>query len=275
MMATGILPVLHKALRDSRRGTLWLSIGLALYAIMIMAFYPVVQEQDEELTDLIDSMPRQMISLFYSGDTDNLSLSDPGNYIHTQYLLWLVLLLGAVVIGQAFNAITNAERDGSLDMLLSLPVSRRAMLLGRMANTLIGVFVVLAISYAVFFAFSLFMPEFEIGAGELALATFGAMLPLLLVTCFAYMLAALVPARRRFAGAVAYFMLIGSYAVYGYTAVVPDLEWIAPLMFFHYYNAADLVHEGIAVGDWAVLLGMSALYFGLAWWAIERREFNG
>ena len=55
--------------------------------------------------------------------------------MQTEFASYSVLILGAIIISQAFNAFSNAERDYTMDMLLSLPVSRRHYLLGRLLNT--------------------------------------------------------------------------------------------------------------------------------------------
>ena len=59
-----MLPVFRKALYDSRKTVIWLAIGLALYMVFIMSFFPTIVDQGQEFDDLIKSYPKGMISMF-------------------------------------------------------------------------------------------------------------------------------------------------------------------------------------------------------------------
>jgi ABC-2 type transport system permease protein len=269
-----MMAVFRKALRDSRRMNIWLAIGLVSYALFVMAFYSSIVDQSEELDDLLDSYPDEMIAMFYGGDVADLSITDPGTYVQSQYTLWVVLIMGAIVIGQAFNAITNAERDGTLDVMLSLPVSRRRMLLGRIGNTAVSILVVIIASWVAFGISTVIWPEFDVGVLDLAIGFFGAFFPLMVITGFTYMLATLVPSSRHMAGALAYLFLLGSYLVYVFSLGVEALNDIQPLMLFDYYNSAVAIREGVQWGDWATLSLVALAYFGVAYWAIDRKELG-
>lgn len=271
---TAMTAVFRKALHDSRRTTLWLAFGLGLYALMIMAFFPSITEQAEELDDLIDSYPREMIALFYSGNVDDFSVADPGQYVQTQFMVWAVLIIGAIAMNQVFNALTNAERDGTMDVMLSLPVSRRAMLVGRLLNIALGVLIVLAVSFVTLAASTLIWEEFDVPLGNLALGIFGAFLPIMVIVGFATMLATLVPSSRRFAGTVAYVMVFGSYLLYGFSGATTQLENIQPLLLFHYFNAGDVISNGADPANWLVLAGVATLYLSIAYWAVDRKEMG-
>lgn len=267
-----MLPVFRKALYDSRKTVIWLAIGLALYMAFIMSFFPTIVDQSQEFDDLIKSYPKGMISMFYSGDIENFSISDPANFVQTYFASWTVLILGATAIVQGFNAFTNAERDGLMDVMLSLPVSRRAVLLGRLANTAVMILVVIAACFVVFGVGTVVVKEFDIGLGRLALGMFSAFWIVFAIACFTYMLATLVPSSKRFAGPVAYLFMMGSYLLYGFSGSVEALKDVRPLLIFHYYNMADIVRHGVDVGALAVLVGLSIVFAGVAWWAVDRKE---
>lgn len=264
----------RKAVFDSRRGLLWLAVGLALYAIMMMAFYPMMVEQSEDLDKMIDKMPKQFIGMFYSGDLDEFSISDPGIFLQGRYMLWAVLILGATVGGQAFNAFINAERTGTLDLMLSLPVSRRNYFLGRVLHTALTVVVVLAVSFIVFALFSVFMDEFSLGIGELALAIFAAFFPVMVMAGFAYMIAVLVPSSKNFGGPLVYFFVLGAYLLHSFSVTIDELEPIRGFFLFEYYDAGEITRDGLNIVDMLIMAAVALVYFGVAYWYADKKELG-
>ncbi|MBI5957979.1 MAG: ABC transporter permease subunit [Chloroflexi bacterium] len=266
--------VFNKAFHDSGRFVFWMSVASVLYVLLIMAFYPSMIEQSEEMDKLMESYPKEMMSMFYGGDVEEMSISDPGNYVQSQFITWLELMLGGIVIVQAFNALTNAERDGTLDVMLSLPVSRRAYLLGRILNTVAGVLILLAACWGSLWLSTLIWPEFDVSIGRLALGTFGGFFPTMVVAGFAYLLAAIIPSSKHFSGPLCYLFLFGSYLLYMLAAMINSLKGFKPIFVFHYYNGGQIIREGINVGDWLLLSGVAVIYFALAWWLVEKKELG-
>lgn len=266
--------VFRKAFRDSRRGTLWLAIGLGLYMVFILSFFPTIMDESEKFDELLESYPKEMLSLFYGGDVEDLSLSDPATFLQTYFSTYGMLLLGAVAIGQAFNAVTNAERDQTLDLMLSFPVSRRRYLLARMVNTICTAVIVLTVIWGILWGGSLIVTEFDLSAGELALGVYGALLPILVIAGFAYVLATFIPASKHFAGALAYLFMMGSYLIYSFSGAVDQLVAYRPVFLFHYYDMRALLRGDVAWGDSLVLIGVALVYFSVAYWRIDKKELG-
>jgi len=264
----------RKAFRDSRRMALGLSVGLGVYVMFLMAFYTSVKDQANEWKELIDAYPEGVIAMFYGGDMAEFDMTDPGTWVQTEFGSYSVLILGAIVIAQAFNAFTNAERDYTMDMLLSLPVSRRRYLLGRLLSTATVMALVLVACLAGFLLSMVLWPAFDPQATNLALSMIGAFLYLMVVAGYSYLLAVVVPSSRRFAGAIAYLLLIGSFLVYGFSAVVEALEPVQPLLLQHYFNMGTVIRDGAQYGDWAVMAVTALVYFVLAWWLVDRKELG-
>lgn len=266
--------VFRKAFHDSWRGVLWLLIGLGLYMAMLMLFYPTMVEQSAELDEMLQSMPKQFIGLFAGDDIENFSVADPANFLQVRYTSFLLLIVGSMAFAQSFNAVINAERDGTLDVMMSFPIARRRYLLGRMVNTATMLILVLIVSFAVLTGFSVVIEEFSLTPGELARAIFASFFPVAAVASFGYMLSVLVPSSKGYAGAVAYAVLFGSYLVYGFASTVNVLEPLRPLMLFHYYNAADIVHSGVEISNVLVLSGATLVFAAIAWWYVDKKEFG-
>jgi ABC-2 type transport system permease protein len=268
-------PVFSKALRDSRRTIIALSIGFALYALFVLAFYPAILEEQESFDEMMQSYPEEMIGFMTGGqDLSEFSISDPGTFLNTEFSIWMVLIMGAIVIRQALNSVTNPERDGTMDMMMSLPVSRTEVLLGRIAAMVVMLFIVLTASIVALLIGRAIWPEFDVPVIALARAMYGALFLLMVVGGFTFVLATVFPSRARFIGGLAYLFLIGSYILHGFTGVIDSLSGLHSFFIFDYYNVRLLINEGIDAGDWALLIGLAAALLTFSWWNFERKELG-
>jgi len=70
--------IYKKAMRDSQRTILWLGIGLGLYALLMVSFYPMMKEQEDSYQEMLDAYPEELMSVFMGGDfnPDDFSLTD-------------------------------------------------------------------------------------------------------------------------------------------------------------------------------------------------------
>jgi ABC-type transport system involved in multi-copper enzyme maturation permease subunit len=269
-----VAAVFRKAFHDSSRVVFWAAVISFLYVLLIMVFYPSMIEQSEELDKLMESYPKEMMLAFYGGDVEDLSVSDPGNYIQSQFITFMQLGMGAFVIVQAFNAFTNAERDGTLDVMLSLPITRRAYLVGRIMNTVACTLALLAACWVPLWLSTYIWPEFDVSPVRLALGIFGAFWPIMVVAGFAYLLAVTVPSSRHFAGPFAYLFLMGSYILYMFAVTIENLNVFKPVFLFHYYSGGEIIREGVDVSKWLLLGGVALVYLALAWWRVDDKELG-
>ncbi len=269
-----IFAAFRKAFRDSSRVLLWLSIFSVLYVLLIMAFYPSMVEQSAAMDRLMDAYPKEMLQAFYGGDVEDLSISEPGNYLQSQFILWMELLMGVIIVVQAFNAFTNAERDGTLDVMLSLPISRRAYYLARVANSAFIAFILLLVTWLPLWLSTYIWPEFDVPPGRLALGVFGTFLPVMVVGGFAYLVAVVVPSSKGYAGPLAYLFLLGSYILYMFAVSIQDLNRFKPVFLFHYYNGGQTIRHGVPAGDWLLLAGVALVYYVLGWWFVDKKELG-
>ncbi|GAB4525363.1 MAG: hypothetical protein OHK0046_41130 [Anaerolineae bacterium] len=270
-----MMAVFRKALRDSRRTILWLSIGLAVYAIMILGFYPSILANQEQFDQIIESYPPELMAFFLNGvDVEEFSFANPDNFLQVYFGTWMVLIVGGMITYQAFNAVTNAERNGTMDVMMSFPVSRREMLLGRFLNTMVTILAVLTACFVVFFIGTLVIEGFEVGVVDLALAIYSAFLILIAQAMFTYMLAAIFPSSSRWLGAAAYALFFGSYLIFGFAGISETVDRLSPLLLFNYYDAGEIIRNGVDLVNWLVLGGVAVVFGAAALWGIERKQLG-
>lgn len=268
-----MLAVFFKALRDSRRTILWLSIGLGLYALLILSFYPSILENREQFDELLQNYPEELLAFMLGGvDITEFSFADPAGFYQIYFGTWMVLALGVMVTMQAFNAVTNPERNGTMDVMMSFPVSRQRMLLGRFLNTMVSLAVVLLVCFLLFLVGTIVIEGLDLGFVDLFLAMVGAFLLLMVQAMLTYMLAALVPSSRRWVGAAAYGLFFGAYLVYGLSGLSDLVDTIKPVLLFNYYDASLIIRNGVDIVDWLVMGGAALVFAGVALWGIERKQ---
>lgn len=124
-------PVAFKALRDARWALLGWGLGLGALGAFTVAFYPSVA-QDPALNDYWESLPDSVKNLF--GGVE--SLSNFADYMNSQFLYLLPVLLGIVGIQYGTRAFVGEEDAGTIDLVLSQPVHRWRFALEKSAAAL-------------------------------------------------------------------------------------------------------------------------------------------
>ena len=129
--------LLVRGMRALRRSAAWWGFGIVVFAVVNAAFWPSLEGSDaldsfDDMADLLEAFGAQ-------------NLATPSGYLDGQmYALMLPLLLSGMAIA-GLTAITSGDEGaGRLELLHALPVSRRAVWLGRWAAAMLVLFAVAA-----------------------------------------------------------------------------------------------------------------------------------
>jgi ABC-2 type transport system permease protein len=94
-----------------------------------MAFYPSIRDS-QDIDDVIADLPPAMQALF--GLQDGVSISSAPGYLHARLFAALFpILLIVLAIGTGAAAVGGSEEDGTLELLLSNPMTRARLLAER------------------------------------------------------------------------------------------------------------------------------------------------
>jgi ABC-2 type transport system permease protein len=131
-----------RALVDRRRSLMWWVIGSVIYTLFIVASFPSVQGQ-EEINKIIEDYPPELIALFAGGET-TFDLTSAADYLNSQlFALVLPLLLIILAVGFGASTIAGEEEQGTLELIMSYPVTRSRVVIEK-ASVLVALVVVLA-----------------------------------------------------------------------------------------------------------------------------------
>lgn len=116
-------------MQDGRRSLLWWAVGLALYTVMLLAFFPLLKG-NTAIDALMKSLPESVRAL--AGD----NLGTPAGYVGGKLLSTMPMLLTLFAVLQGSALIAGQEERGWLEFPLAQPLPRTALLLGRTVGLL-------------------------------------------------------------------------------------------------------------------------------------------
>ncbi len=256
-----------KTLRDGYKSILGWGLVLGMFGFLTVLLYPTVRDF-EGLEALLDSMPPALKALTGSAE-DFASLE---GMLATKFFSMGPLVLAVYAVQFAATGITGEEKRGTMDLLMSTPVTRRQVIAEKFLGFVVSLFVVLLLSFLGVMAGTLFTPDidmspvriFEATANLAPIAmTFGALTFLLSVTTPPRISGGMVAV----GAAVAFYML---YLLGRMSSVLEPLQVVNPF----YYHGMRTIFDGMNWGNVLVLLVASGALFGATLYSFQRRDLN-
>ncbi len=177
-------------LRCRRKSLIGYATGLGLYTLVIVALYPAFR--DSTSLDKIAKESPGVAALFgISG-----SITSPDGWTNANlYANFLPLIVLLLTIGYGASAVAGEEEARRLDLIVSLPLSRRRILAEKTAVMVLQATAVCAVTYVCMLAGRAF--DLHLDAWNLATATFGVLLLAISFGCVALAIGAARGTRSR------------------------------------------------------------------------------
>ena len=255
-----------KSIHDLRRPIVWWSLGLFLYAFVIVLIYPSFQDLPElnEIFGDEDSIIRA-----FTGNVEDFA--SPEGFLTAEMLSFtfpLLFIVFALWLGTSWLA--GEERRGSLEVLLSHPVRRSTMLLQKFAAIATGTAALAVVVFLGTLA-GIVIVDMDISLFNVIQAYIG--LALLGVTFGA--LALFVGAWTGKPGATV--GAGGAVGIVAYVAnvfgpIVDGLEWSQYLSPIYYFIGGDPMANGLNLAHTSVLIGTCVALVAAASYLFERRD---
>jgi ABC-2 type transport system permease protein len=258
--------VFTKTVRDLRWPTFWVALGMggmtAYFAILFPTYSKII-----DLNDILEKMgPAAKILGASVGDASSLT-----GFLHIElFSMILPALMIAFAAGMASGFTAGEESRGTIDVLLSYPVSRRRVVLEKsLAVTLacaVAAAVVWVMALAGAAASSSTLPPDKLGAALVMLVLLGLDFGALALAISAY------SGNRAAAIGIAIALMVVMYLADALAAIVDSLNAIRPLSLFRYYMGNDPLRNGLDLGDIGVLAVVAAVLLVVSLAAFERRD---
>lgn len=245
------------------KGSLYLGVGMAVLGVMMVAFFPSVQESGADLQAYVESLPPAFREAFGVE-----AFTTIGGFLATElYAFGWVILLGLYFAYRAGGMIAHDVERGRMDTLLSTPMSRAGVVFETFSSLLVPIVTVNVVAFAAVYG------------GILAVGETIAVLDLVMVHALSipYLLAAaaiglafsVTLQRADLAERAALGTVFALFLVESVASTVEDLEWIAHVSPTYYYDPTailvhgeyDLLGAGILLAAAAVIVGASVLWF--------------
>jgi ABC-2 type transport system permease protein len=253
-------------LRRLRGQMIGWSIGLALYALMMVSLFDSIAGI-EGFEEMIASYPPELMAFF----GDMMGITTPKGYLDVYYFSYMALIIGiyAVVVGASL--LVGDEEKGILDLVMAHPVSRTALFWGRSLGFVVATIVILLVSWL-----SWVLPAANTGMDLTWIEFLRPFVPLfgqlLLWGTLALLLSMLLPSGRMTA-MLSSGLLIANFLVGGLANINEDLKAIVEFTPMYYYQGGKAI-DGIDWGPLAGLLAASLVFALLAWWRFARRDIR-
>ncbi|MBX5468989.1 MAG: ABC transporter permease subunit [Thermoleophilaceae bacterium] len=251
--------------RRRRRAPLAWGLPLGALSFVTAAAYPSIARSNA-YDELLKNYPEALKKAFGVSDT---ALHTAAGYLAIEvFNLIAPLVVGVFMVRAASAALAGAEERGTLDALMSSPVSRRTVALAQFAGS-----AVTALAICVLVGGLTWIATLTFGVDLAAARAAAAGLALWPLALFSGGLALVVSALTHRGGvstAVGAGVLVAMYFVEALGNLSKAIEPLKPLSAFHYYGSA--IENGI---EWPSFVGLCAAGVLLALAAarvFERRD---
>ena len=259
-----------KTLRDLRRALAWWSLGTVALSAFIVAVYPSVRD-NPELNKMVENYPDALKALFGLGQ--GVDYTSAVGYLNSElFSFMLPLLLLVAAIGAGARAIAGEEERGTLDLVLANPVSRRRLILDKLAALVAEVAALGLVSW-LSLVIGCRIVGLNVSSSHLAAATAAAVLLAVSFGAIALFVGAATGRRGAAIGAAG----AGAVAAYLLSSLAELVGFLEPLRGaspFYHYVAQDALGTGLALDHVAFLLGLVLAASTAAVVAFARRDLH-
>jgi ABC-2 type transport system permease protein len=243
-------------------------LGLAVLGLIIVPFYDIFGEQQEQLLEMIASYPPEFLAFF---GADATSVLTPAGYLKMYAFSMLPVIIGIFAVLAGSGLIVSDEERGRLDLIVTHPVGRSSFFFGRFLGLFSAAVSILMIGW-LGFCVLLGNSSLSFTWGQLAVPFLSLLVQILIYAALALMLSMFLPTRN-LAAMITGAVLVISYFMSSLAFMDERLETVAKFLPHNYYQIVLSLQE--LNQNWLLaLMGISAVMVLLAWWRFVRRDIR-
>jgi ABC-2 type transport system permease protein len=262
--------VWRKTIWDQRRALIGWTVGIVGMLVLLLTFYPSIRDQGDELQALIDRLPEGLRALLLG---DLADITSPVGYLNGRLFATTVPILMIVfTISAGTRALAGEEEAHTLDLLLSMPISRRRVVVEKFAamtaTTALLCLVLWAGVVVLDVPFGL-----DVAPGRVGSAVFHLFALALAFGALALALGGWI-GRRSVAGGIATAVAVVSFILATIAPLADATEWLKYLSPVHYYSGSTPLVGGVEPEHVVILLSLSGIFLVAAVMLFRRRDLR-
>lgn len=260
----------EKTMWESRRSIWWWIGGIAGLTMLMVGFYPSLEGM-EGFADLLANYPEAFLAIFGLDDPSEF-LTGAGFMSGELYSAMLPIMVLIFTIQRGAAATAGAEQDGTMDLTLSTPVSRRRVVVQKALALATSTALIGASLIAVLVVGS---PIVDMGlrlegivAVNVGLVLFGLLFGALAMAVGAW------TGRRALASGTAAGVAVLAFFVNGLAPLIEVLQTPEKFSPFGWLLDENPLSTGFDWSGLGLLAGTALALFAVAVWAFERRAIG-
>jgi ABC-2 type transport system permease protein len=234
----------------------------------MLSLYPAFEDSFSQLEELLSIYPEGFLEAFGLGE-GGLDMSSPYGWFGTEGYLFVVLIGGSYAAILGSSIISKEEDDKTIEFLLSKPLSRNQVLLGKGLVVLINI---LLLNIAMFIGLLI---TFALVADLQLLTTILLCVgPLILELIFASIAMAIsvFVTKSRQVMSISLGLVIGLYVLNIVATLTDELNFLIYATPYEYVNAVDIVNENLIEPLYLLISFGIVLISGLVTWFFYNRK---
>ena len=243
-------------------------LGIAALGLIIVPFYKVFMDRQEDFMKMVEGYPPEFLA-FFGGDAT--TLMTPEGFLGMYGFAMLPVIIGIFTVIAGSGLLAGDEESGRLDLILAHPVGRMRLFWGRTLAFAAALAAILTIGW-LGFSILLGSSGMEISWGEMALPFLAVMAQGLVYGVMALLLSMLLPSRS-LAAMIAGIFMVASYFLTSMSFLNECLAKIAIFLPYDYFQGGGAL-KGLNLEWFLGLLVASAVMAGVAWLLFLRRDIR-
>lgn len=263
-------PIIKQTFKQRRWSFFWWIVGITAFIVLEMAFYPTIRDQASELEKSFSKLSDSAVALF----SDTGDFFSPVGYLSGQiFYLMLPMLLGVLAIAIGASLIGREEREKTLELILSRPISRKRLIFSKaFAGGLIVFLVGLFGSFIT--ALMAQLVELPLSFGVIMLTGLTSTVLAISFGSVAFMLSCIGKIAKTASVGLAAFYAITGYLLASLSETISWLRWPSKAFPFAYYHPAEILEGSYNWANSLFIIGLTIFCIVTAWFSFRHRDVN-
>ncbi|MSQ21691.1 MAG: hypothetical protein EXR53_00050 [Dehalococcoidia bacterium] len=252
-------------------------VVLILYGLLILLVYPAIQgSSGPVLEEYLRSLPEGMLNAMgMTKEVLDQILAGEGftvsGFLATEYLVWWPVMAGIYAFIFASGAVAREAERGTMELLLSHPVSRAQVVASKFLAFL-AIAGLLVIATVAGIAIGVIMIDESLDMGRVFLAVLQGGMAVVSIAAYSLLISCITLDPRK-AMALAGGIMALQYIMSLLGPLLDSFAWVQKLSLFYYYRPLDVLVQGqFAISSGLVYMSITAICFAAALVVFQRSK---